>query len=101
MKSYLKKPVFAAMCISGILVAGAANADRDDIRALTDAKITLIQAIQAAESAEGGQAFDASIDDDSFRPEYEVNIVRDGRVYEMRIDAVAGEVIGTREDRDD
>jgi uncharacterized membrane protein YkoI len=59
-----------------------------------------VQAIQAAETAQGGQAYEAGIDDDSFKPEYEVSIVRDDRRYDVRVDAVTGEVKGAHEDRD-
>lgn len=85
---------------AGIAWAGTAVADRDDVRALKESKITLVQAIQAAESHQGGQAYEAGIDDDSFRPEYEVSVVREDRTYDVRIDAITGEVLGSREDRD-
>ena len=60
----------------------------------------MVQAIQAAETHQGGQAYEASIDDDSFRPEYEVSVLREDRTYDVRINAVTGEVLGSREDRD-
>lgn len=85
---------------TGMAWAGSALADRDDVRAIKESKITLVQAIQAAESHQGGQAYEANIDDDSFSPQYEVSVVRDDRTYDVRINAVTGEVLGSREDRD-
>ena len=97
----LKNLTLAAVCLGGMLFAGSAYADSKDAQALAEAKITLVQAIQAAEKAHGGSAFDAQIDDDSARPEFEVGIVREGRIYDVRVDALTGEVLGVREDRDD
>ena len=91
----------SAILAIGLASAGTVLADRDDVRALKETKITLVQAIQAAEGHQGGQAYEAGIDDDSFSPEYEVSVVREDRTYDVRINAVTGEVLGSREDRDD
>lgn len=77
------------------------GADLNDIKLLTETKITLAQAIHQAEKKQGGQAIEASLDDDSFKPAYEVSIVRDGKVFDVQVDALSGEVLGAREDVDD
>jgi uncharacterized membrane protein YkoI len=41
------------------------------------------------------------LDDDSSKPEYEISIVRGGKVYEVAVNGISGEVIGAREDHDD
>lgn len=89
--------------IASLLVVPAAllAADRSDIRALQETKITLTQAIDAAEKNQGGQAIEASLDDDSFKPAYEVSIAKDGRIFDVEVDGVSGEVLGAREDIDD
>ncbi|WP_344802302.1 PepSY domain-containing protein [Allohahella marinimesophila] len=101
MTNNLKGIVLATVCSTALLGATTALADKEDREALAAAKISLVEAIQAAEGANGGKAFDASIDDDSFEPEYEVSIIRDDRTYDVRVNAVSGEVIGEREDHDD
>jgi uncharacterized membrane protein YkoI len=75
-------------------------ASEDEVLALSETKINLIQAINAAEKHQGGQAFEASLDDDSFKPTYEVAVAKNGTVYDVRIDGVTGEVLGSREDKD-
>lgn len=90
---------FAAVFITAF--ATQARADAEDVRAAAEAKISLVKAIEAAESHQGGKAIDASIDDDSFSPTYEVSVVKDDRVYDVRIDAVSGKVLSAREDMDD
>lgn len=84
------------------LVAGAAiAADASDIRLLGETKLSLVEAIEAAQKHSGGQALEAGLDDDSFKPTYEVSVAKDGGVFDLQVDAVSGEVLGMREDRDD
>ena len=74
--------------------------DRDEISMLNQAKISLVDAIQAAESNLNGKALEASIDDDALTPTFEVKILKEGRVYKVRVDGKTKEVLGSREDRD-
>ena len=74
--------------------------DKDEINMLNHAKISLVDAIQAAESNLNGKALEASIDDDAFTPTFEVKILKEGRVYKVRVDGKTKEVLGSREDRD-
>ncbi|HET6563946.1 MAG TPA: PepSY domain-containing protein, partial [Xanthomonadales bacterium] len=76
----LKISILFASC-AGLALSGAAFADRDDIRMLPEARITLVEAIQIAEAHQGGIAYDAKLEDDSFTPEYEVELVLDDRFY--------------------
>jgi uncharacterized membrane protein YkoI len=86
---------------TGLLLSGAVLADRDDIRLLAETKITLIEAIEIAEAHQGGQAYDAQLEDDSFTPEYEVGVVFEDRTYEVTVDGVTGEIRKVKEDHDD
>ncbi len=97
----INKTLITLAAVSGLVLSGAALADRDDIRLLDETKITLIDAIQIAEAHQGGQAFEAKLDDDSFTPEFEVELVHEGRIYELTIDGVSGEVRRVKEDHDD
>ncbi len=84
-----------------IAFASGALAGISEARAMKDAKISLVDAIQSAESHTGGKAYEASIDDDSFSLDYEVSVLKDDRIYDVRVDASSGDVTGVREDRDD
>jgi uncharacterized membrane protein YkoI len=100
------KNIYRAAAVLAIMgssaLSTAARADMSDARALQDAKITLQQAIAAAEKHQGGQSIDASIDDDSFSgPSFEVSIFKEGRLYDVQVDGKSGEVTGVREDHDD
>lgn len=95
--------IIAVSALALALSSTAALAgDASDIRALSESKISLVQAIQAAEKSQSGRAIDAGIDDDSFTPTYEVSVVKDNNtVFDVRVDAVSGKVLGAREDIDD
>ena len=75
--------------------------DRKEIEHLANAKITLIQAVEIAEKASSGKAFDASIEDDTSQPEFEVKVVKDNVVHKIMVNGIDGKVLNMREDRDD
>lgn len=95
------KSALAALLVGGTATAGLAMADVEDAKSLAEAKITLIDAIEAAETHTSGKAFEAQIEDDSFSPEFEIGVVAENVVYEVRIDGETGEVMSSREDHDD
>lgn len=93
------KTFFTTVAVLTGLAAGSAMAsDAEEIRMLAQTKITLQQAIDAAQQHQGGQAFEASIDDDSFQPVYEVSVVKDNRVYDVWVSGLDGKVLRVRED---
>ena len=100
MNTYLK-PVTIVIAAIAAAASAVAFADRDDALRLAETQITLIQAIEIAEAHQGGRAFEATLDDDSFTPEYEVDVAVDDRIYEITVDGVSGEVRRVREDHDD
>ena len=95
------RTLISATAIGGLATAGFALADVEDARALDEAEISLTAAILAAEESTQGKAFEAQIEDDSFSPEFEVSVVADGKIYDVIVDGVTGEVKSTREDHDD
>ncbi|MFV0276919.1 MAG: PepSY domain-containing protein [Parahaliea sp.] len=100
MKSIFKPAVITAATI-GLAGSLTAWADWDDARRLNDTKITLVKAIEIAEQHQSGRAYDASLDDDSFSPLYEVSLVAGDKLYEVEVDGVSGEVKNVREERGD
>jgi uncharacterized membrane protein YkoI len=100
MNSSKKFLAVGALTSIGLPLVALAN-DADEVRALSETKISLTQAIAAAERHQGGQAYEAKVDDDSFKPEYEIDVAKDGKVYEVRVDGVSGEVIEAREEQND
>jgi uncharacterized membrane protein YkoI len=92
--------VAAVTCVTGA-AATAARADQEELNLFLQAKVMLTQAIATAEQHLGGRAIGAKLDEDSFKPVYDVVVVKDGRVFNVHVDAVTNAVIGSREDPDD
>ena len=94
--------LLGAAAVAGVAgAAAAARADQEDLRLFAEAKVVLTQAIATAEQHLGGRAIGAKLDDDSFKPAYEVTVVKDNRVFDVQVDAVTNAVLGSREDTDD
>lgn len=87
--------------VFGLVANVAAASQAKDVRMLAQTKITLQQAIDAAQRHQGGQALGASLDDDRPKPVYEISIVKDNRVYDVWVDGVNGKVLEAREDVQD
>jgi uncharacterized membrane protein YkoI len=88
----LTKSTIVAGAFTGLLFSGVAMADKDELRLLEQTKISLTEAIAIAEKHQGGRAYEASLDDDRFSPEYEVDVAVDNVSYELTVDGISGEV---------
>lgn len=95
------KKIYIPFTVLTLMGSSAYAADMSDIKLLNESKISLIEAIEAAQSNIGGKAIEASLDDDAWKPAFEVSIVKDNRVFDVQVDAISGKVLGSREDIDD
>lgn len=80
-------------------LAADAHAGRKERERLAETEVTLVQAINAAEAHQGGRAYEAELEGNSFSPEYEVKVAKDGKGYEVTVDGVTGEIKRVREDK--
>jgi uncharacterized membrane protein YkoI len=91
-----------ALLAAGVSAAGigAALADNHgskneaaEIQSLMGAKITAVQAAQAAEAKAGGKVASVSFEGENGTPFYEVEVVMpDGKQQDVSVDATSGEV---------
>ncbi len=89
--------IFALMMVGSAINLTQANETKDkevnELQLFSQAKITLQEAIKIAEQKTGGKAIEAEIDDDSAAVQYEVEIVKEGKVHEVIIDGKTGKVL--------
>ncbi len=71
-----------------------------DIQRLSEAKISLVDAIGIAEKHIGGKAIDADLDSNLGKVVYDVSVIKDAAEHEVRIDAVTGDVMTAKIDKD-
>jgi uncharacterized membrane protein YkoI len=64
------------------------------VKALDAAKITMIQAVEIAmKEVKGGKPYEAELEMEEGKPQYEVKVMADDKRLEVKIDAVSGKVL--------
>lgn len=104
MKRYFKIATAAAITIalSGAgIFAYATGAQENDALAINQAKITLSQAIAAAEQHDNGKASKAEYEQSKSGWEFDVEVVSGAKVFDVKVNAETGKVISSVEDKKD
>ncbi len=71
----------------------AKDKEAKELKLFSQAKITLSEAIKAAEHKTGGKAMEAEVDDESDTVQFEVEIVKDGKIHDVLVDGKTGKVL--------
>ncbi len=77
-------------------VAQAAESKDNKVKELqlfSKARISLSEAIKAAELKTGGKAIEAELDDESKTVQFEIEIVKEGKIHEVIVDGETGHVL--------
>ena len=88
----------AVLAASGI-AAYAANTMENDATRLPVTKITLSQAVSAAEQQANGRATRAELEHTKIGVVFDVEVVSGTKVFDVRVDADKGTVISSAEDK--
>lgn len=95
----------AAVCGGALFAAASAWAvperENDAVSDLRAAKISLSDAIARSVAQFGGQAVSAELDHEHGTFAYEIELVNGTVVREVRLDAITGAVISSRDDEND
>jgi len=81
---------------SAVNLAQAAKSDNKEAKELqlfNQATISLQDAIKAAEQKTGGKAMEAELNDESVAVQFEIEILKDGKVHEVIVDGKTGKVL--------
>ena len=92
----------AALAVSA-LAASSAAPRTNDAHAALGAKVSLVEATQAAEASVGGKATHAEFEQsEQHGPVYEVEVARaDRQVFDVRVGADNGQILSSRTDSAD
>ena len=91
----------AVIAVSALAFGGvyaAANSSENDALAISTAKIDLTKAVAAAEQHVGGKASKAEYERHKGQWVYEIEVVKDKKVTDVKVDATTGSVISATED---
>ena len=69
------------------------NKEANELTLFSQSKISLIDAIKAAEQNTGGKALEAELDDESSTVRFEIKILKDGKIHEVIVDGITGKVL--------
>ena len=102
----MKRRLAAAIVVTGIAAAlgggaYAARAKESDAQAIANAKISLPQAIALAEQSVGGKATKARLEQTNHKWAFLVEVVKDSKVLDVKVDIESGTVISSTEDDDE
>ncbi|QQS54375.1 MAG: PepSY domain-containing protein [Candidatus Competibacteraceae bacterium] len=93
--------VIAALSTAAVGSAYAAESAGNDALAIADAKISLTQAVAAAEQHVGGKASRAEYEHEKGQSVFEVEVVKGQSVMDVKVDPTSGQVIASAGDKAD
>ena len=102
-----KHSIIAGTLAAAVLAATAVyagengNEDRHDAAALAQAKVSLGQAISAAEQHANGKAARAELEDENGKVVYGVEVVGAGKTTDVKVDINTGQVLSAQADQGD
>lgn len=100
MYRYTKLSLLAiTIATSGAMAYAASVENPNDALVITGAKTTLTQAITTAEQHVHGTASRAEIEESKQGLIYDVEVVRHGQVFDVRVDAEQGTIIASALDK--
>lgn len=101
MNHKIYRVALATLATTAIGSAYAAESAENDALAITGAKISLTQAVAAAEQYVGGKASKAEYEHEKGQSMFEVEVVKGKSVMDVRVDPMSGQVIASVEDKAD
>lgn len=90
--------LFAIVIMTGTAVnmaqaAESKNEEAKELQLFSQAKISLQDAIKAAEQKTGGKAMEAELNDESDTVQFEIEVLKEGKIHEVIVDGKTGEVL--------
>lgn len=101
MKRKFYLAVLAALSATAIGSAYAAKSAENDALAISGATIGMTQAVTAAEQHIGGKASRAEYEHHKGKWVFDIEVVKDKKVMDVKVDPTSGKVIAATEDKTD
>ena len=86
--------VIMTATIANVAQAGESkDKEAKELKLFSEAKISLTDAIKAAEHKVGGKAMEAELDDESNTVQFEIEVLKDGKIHEVLVDGITGKIV--------
>ena len=104
-RNVLMTALGAVIFAGGLGVAVASNSAQqtngeDDLN-IAQTKVTLIQAVTAAEKKLGGRAAHAELNDENGKLVYGVEVINGTQATDVKVDAMSGQILSAKADQAD
>nr|SPS06008.1 conserved exported protein of unknown function [Candidatus Nitrotoga fabula] len=83
----------AVIAANAMQPSGLKEKEAKELQLFSLAKISLSEAIKAAEQKIGGKAIEAELDDESETVQFEVEVLKDGKIHKVMVDGETGHVL--------
>ena len=93
LKTLLVTVTIAGTAVNLAQASESKEKEAKELQLFSQAKITLIDAIKAAEHKTGGKAMEAEVNDESNTVQFEIEVKKDGKVHEVMVDGITGKVL--------
>jgi uncharacterized membrane protein YkoI len=85
--------IMSATAANVVQAAESKEKEAKELKLFSEAKISLSEAIKAAEHKTGGKAMEAEVDDESNTVQFEIEVLKDGKVHEVLVDGITGKIL--------
>lgn len=97
----ISRVALAILATTAVTSVYATESTENDALAITNAKISLTQAITTAEQHVGGQASRAEYEHEKNQSLFKVEVIKGKSVMDVTVDPMSGKVIASNEDKAD
>lgn len=100
--SKIRNDILTAIAASVIAVGAAVNMaqaseskekEAKELKLFSQAKISLIEAVKIAEQKLDGKALEAELDDESNTVQFDIEILKDGKIHDVIVEGKTGKVM--------
>src|SRR3981081_3448412 len=97
----MNRRILIPAVIGAVSISASAYSAENDALAISAAKIDLAKAVAAAEQHVGGKASKAEYERHKGQWVFDIEVVKDKKVMDVKVDAASGKVISATEDKAD
>ena len=101
MKKILSIVAITLLSTTAIASNHAADSEQNDALSVTTAKISLTQAIDIAEQHLTGKASRAEFENHKDQMVFDIEVISDNKVMDVKIDPESGKILAVKEDKSD
>jgi|GEM_PF-540041 len=85
--------MMGAIAANAVQPAELKGKEAKELQLFRLAKISLSEAIEVAEQKVGGEAVEAELDDESDAVQFEVEVLKDGKIHKVMVDGETGHIL--------